>query len=62
MNNTLYYNASGLGVPFGSIGSNLVVLGRNLKQVVGLFAVYDTALSDDKISDFYNATRHRFGV
>jgi len=62
MNNALYYNATGLSVPFGSIGSNLLILGRNLKQTVGLFAVYDTALSDDKISDFYNATRHRFGV
>jgi hypothetical protein len=37
-------------------------LGRSQQETVGLFAVYDTALSDDKISDFYNATRHRFGL
>ena len=61
-NNGLYFNAANITYPFTGIHSNVVRLGRYVQPTIGLFAVYDTALSDDKISDFYNATRHRFGV
>ena len=62
LNNTQCWNISNLSNPFTGISNNYMYLGRSQQETVGLFAVYDTALSDDKISDFYNATRHRFGL
>lgn len=62
LNNTQCWNVSNLSNPFTGIASNYMYLGRNQQETVGLFAVYDAALSDAEVSDFYNATRHRFGL
>lgn len=62
MNNTLCYNVTSLAQVYTGISNNAVYLGRSQRQTVGLFAAYDKVTSDEETTQFYNATRHRFGI
>ena len=55
------------GVNIGAGGINLAIAGPfesyyHSKSVIGMFSVYSSALTNAQISQYYNATKTRFGI
>lgn len=66
-NNLVDVRGGTKAVNIGAGGVNLAIAGRYesfypSKSVIGLFSVYDTALSNDDILKYYNTTKPRFGL
>lgn len=61
MNNTLV-SSSSISDGFTGIAGNGIWFGQNMRATLGCLMMYSKVLSDDEITQNFNATRHRFGL